>query len=308
MKTKKWLCGLTCAAVLAVPGAAFADATDINLIVNNAQVQTNEEVGQPYINNSNRTMIPLRIVNDMLGYDTAWNNDGTIRITNKDGDVDVTLKVGSANYTANGVAGKFHTVPTIKNSRTYLPARDFTEIYGSIYWENESRTVWISQTDGVDYQMVGKKLVRSDNKVMQELTVPQGYQILTNTPSDPIVLQRTINDVTYLGIKCSADISKPIPLFRDNGTALEYVTDVYGSSSFYVDGNVVYYTDGTGAGGWEYPIKPNRLTVTTLGENGFTKEVTVGFAINECTLDMKDGQLIAVDKDGVEHVVEGIGR
>ena len=35
MKGKKVLAGLTCAALLAAPGAAMAESTDVTLIVNN---------------------------------------------------------------------------------------------------------------------------------------------------------------------------------------------------------------------------------------------------------------------------------
>lgn len=302
MKSKKLMAGLTCAALLLAPSAALADSTDVQLIVNNGYVGSSAAEGQPYITDAGRTMIPLRVVSESLGYNTDWQTDGSIRITSKDGSVDVTLQVGSANYTANGQAGTFDTVPTLKDDRTYLPARDFTELYGSIYWDNDTRTVWIYQNDEVDYQVIGTKLLRGNANGIQELTLPAGYTIWGNTQSDPIVAQRDIDGVAYLGIKCDSDISKPVPLFRVDGTQLTYLTDVYASSSFYVDGSTVYSTDGTGAGGWDYDINPNRLYVTTIG--GDTETYTLDFAVNACTLDMVDGQLVATDSDGVQHVIE----
>jgi hypothetical protein len=71
---------------------------------------------------------------------------------------------------------------------------------------------------------------------------------------------------------------------------------------------VVYHTDGVNVGGWQYDIQPKRLSVTTLGENGGTKTYELDFVVNDCTLDMKDGKLIATDPKGVEHVIDGIGR
>ena len=128
MKSKKLLCGLTCAALLAAPGAVLADAPDVNLIVNQAHVYGDEATGQPYVNDQYRTMLPLRIINDTLGYDTEWQKDGQIRITDKDKKVDVTLKIGSTDYTANGEAGKFETALTTKNNRTYLPAHHLIQL------------------------------------------------------------------------------------------------------------------------------------------------------------------------------------
>ena len=74
------------------------------------------------------------------------------------------------------------------------------------------------------------------------------------------------------------------------------------TSSFTVDGDTLYYTDGTDAGPWSEYIQPNALHVTTIG--GDTKTVTLDFAVNACCLDMVDGQLIATDSDGVQHVIE----
>ena len=82
---------------------------------------------------------------------------------------------------------------------------------------------------------------------------------------------------------------------------LTYLTSVY-PSSVYVDGNTVYYTDGTDAGPWHNPIVPNRLYAATIGGN--TKTYTLDFAVNACTLDKVNGRLIATDSSGVQHVIE----
>ena len=303
MNNKKMMAGLLTAGLLLVPNAALAESTDVNLIVNDTHVVSSEAEGQVYINDAGRTMIPLRLVSETMGYVTNWQPDGSIQITSADGTVDVTLQIGSTAYTANGEAGTFATAPTLKNDRAYLPARDFTELYGSIYWDNDTRTVWISQGEGTDYQAIGTKLMRAQSGMIQQVEMPTGYVIDQSPSSDPIVLERTIDGVTYLGIKCNQqDISQPVPLFRDNGTSLDYVADVYGSSSFYINDNKLYSTDGSGAGGWSNAIDPNRLYVTDL-ETGQTAERTVDFVINDCTLNVVDGVLTATSPDGTQHVV-----
>ena len=106
-------------------------------------------------------MIPLRLVSETLDYETNWQPDGSIHITSANGAVDVTLAVDSTAYTADGVAGTFETAPTLKNDRTYLPARDFAELYGSIYWDGDTRTVWIAQSEETMYQVIGEKVLRA---------------------------------------------------------------------------------------------------------------------------------------------------
>ena len=303
MNNKKMMAGLLTAGLLLVPNTALAESTDVNLIVNDTHVVSSEAEGQVYINDAGRTMIPLRVVSETLDYETNWQPDGSIQITSADGTVDVTLQIGNTAYTANGETGTFATAPTLKNDRAYLPARDFTELYGSIYWDNDTRTVWISQGEGTDYQAIGTQLMRAQSGMIQQVEMPTGYVIDQSPSSDPIVLERTIDGVTYLGIKCNQqDISQPVPLFCDNGTSLDYVADVYGSSSFYINDNKLYSTDGSGAGGWSNAIDPNRLYVTDL-ETGQTAERTVDFVINDCTLNVVDGVLTATSPDGTQHVV-----
>ncbi len=302
MKKQKLFAGLTCAALLAAPNAAMADSTDVQLIVNNAYVGSSEAEGQVYINDAGRTMIPLRLVSETLDYETNWQPDGSIQITSADDTVDVTLQIGSTAYTAGGEAGTFATAPTLKNDRAYLPARDFTELYGSIYWDNDTRTVWIAQDREIQYQAIGDKLMRADINGIHQVILPDGYTINGGLAFEPISAVRFIDNVAYLSIQCDEkDYVNPIPLFRDDGDHLTYLTDVY-PSSFYVDDNSVYYTDGVNAGAWSNPVEPNRLYLTDL-TTGQTTERTVDFVINDCTLNVVDGVLTATSPDGTQHVI-----
>lgn len=301
MKGKKIFSGLMCAALLAAPSAALADSSDVHLLINNAYIGGSEADGQAYISDAGCTMIPLRLVSEVLDYQTDWQPDGSIRIHSADGTVDVTLQVGSTAFTANGVSGTFETAPTLKNDRTYLPARDFTELYGDIYWDNDSRTVWIAQGKDLQYQVIGGRLLRADNDGIQQMALPEGYTIYDPGGTDPILGQRVIDGTSYLALLCQDSWKEPAPLFRDDGDHLTFVTNIY-PSSFCVDGDTVYYTDGFNAGAWSNPVEPNRLYAATIG--GDTVSYMLDFAVNACVLDMVDGQLTATDGDGVQHVID----
>lgn len=301
MKGKKIFSGLMCAALLAAPSAALADSSDVHLLINNAYIGGSEADGQAYISDAGRTMIPLRLVSEVLDYQTDWQPDGSIRIHSADGTVDVTLQVGSTAFTANGVSGTFETAPTLKNDRTYLPARDFTGLYGDIYWDNDSRTVWIAQGKDLQYQVIGGRLLRADNDGIQQMALPEGYTIYDPGGTDPILGQRVIDGTSYLALLCQDSWKEPAPLFRDDGDHLTFVTNIY-PSSFCVDGDTVYYTDGFNAGAWSNPVEPNRLYAATIG--GDTVSYMLDFAVNACVLDMVDGQLTATDGDGVQHVID----
>ena len=317
MNNKKMMAGLLTAGLLLVPNAALAESTDVNLIVNDTYVVSSEAEGQVYINDAGRTMIPLRVVSETLDYETNWQPDGSIQITSADGTVDVTLQIGSTAYTASGEAGTFATAPTLKNDRAYLPARDFTELYGSIYWDGDTRTVWIAQSAEINYEVIGEKILRADANGIQELALPEGFEIYNPGGTDPVVTERTIDGVHYIGLLCKpangnydAVFQSMVPIFRDEGASLFHVMDAY-PCSFYIDeeNGVGYGTAGLSAGGWNVPIADDVLytcsinTPDSLGQMIYHK---MDFAINDCTLDVTDGVLIATSPDGTVHRVENL--
>lgn len=301
MKGKKLFAGLTCAALLAAPGAAMAESTDVQLIVNDAYVGSSEAEGQVYINDAGRTMIPLRLVSETLDYETNWQPDGSIQITSTDGTVDVTLQIGSTAYTANGEAGTFATAPTLKNDRAYLPARDFTKLYGSIYWDGDTRTVWIENGDAVTYRVLGNNMLRADADGIAPVTMPEGYEVSSLGKSDQVVSARVIDSVGYVAINYNMNHSQQCPLFRDDGDQMTYLATINGSASFWVVGDTIYHTAGASAGPWSDYIDPNRLFKMTIG--GETVSYDVGFAINACTISVEDDVLTAIDGSGSVHEV-----
>lgn len=309
---RKWFCGLVCVAVLAMPGAALAESTDVTLYVNHAQVPGSLERGQAYISDAGRTMIPLRVVNDVMAYETQWQPDGSIHITNAvygDGSVDVWLRVGSTAYTSNGVAGVFETAPLVKEGRTYLPARDFAELNGSIFWDADARSVWVFPEGTPAYTTLGKRLVRADGHVLREVSLPAGYEITDRGAATativPIATPRTIDGVSYLTVNVNSDFTGMLPLFRDDGDRLTYLTQVFGGGGFYVDGSTVYYTEAMGAGVWAPGKHPSWLYVTALsGASSRTQVYDAGFDVSHCLLSMENGVLIARADGDVAHVLD----
>lgn len=301
MYNKKMMAGLLSAGLLLVPNAAFAESTDVNLIVGNDYVQSDEAAGQVYINDAGRTMIPLRLVSETMGYETNWQPDGSIQITSADGTVDVTLQIGSTTYTAGGESGTFATAPTLKNDRAYLPARDFTDLYGSIYWDNDSRTVWIENGDAVTYRVLGNNLLRADENGITPVTMPTGYEVSSLGKLDQVVNERVIDGTGYVAINYDMNHSQQCPLFRDDGDQMTYIATINGSSSFWVEDDTLYYTAGIDAGPWSDYIDPNRLFIMTIG--GESVSCDVGFAINACTISVDGDVLTAKGADGVAHEI-----
>ena len=89
---------------------------------------------------------------------------------------------------------------------------------------------------------------------------------------------------------------------KDSGATATYLGKVVQSSDYTTDGTYLYSTDGLYQGG--FSIDANRLYIEKIGDSSNRQMVDVGFAINECTLQMENGKLIATDLDGNRHEVD----
>ena len=92
---------------------------------------------KPFIDNNDRTQIPIRAVAEMLDSEVAWDDTSkTAKITSKTGDI-VTLTIGSDIMTVNGENVKMDTTAIIKDERTYIPVRFVAEVLGlTVEWVN----------------------------------------------------------------------------------------------------------------------------------------------------------------------------
>ena len=82
-------------------------------------------------------------------------------------------------------------------------------------------------------------------------------------------------------------------------TAVDYV---HNGTDFTIADGYLYYTDGIMSGPWT--INPNALHIAKIGSDDEVKTQEVDFSINACALSVKDGSLIATEKDGTEHVLD----
>ena len=303
---KKTAMVLVGALALGVGAPNVAQASDIHLWVNEAVVEAEPSMGEAFVNDAGRTMIPLRVVNTYFDYATEWQKDGRIHITGKDGAVDVTLQLGDGSYVANGQSGRFDTVPLVKEGRTYLPARDFGELYGSVYWDQASHTVWMTDSQSPLYRVMGQSLMRTSVDGTQRMALDEGRQVSVQRGDTVCAVKSEADGKMYVALQYDNNAARQCVLFRDAG---ETLTDmgimVNATSSFAVDGDIVYHTMGTDAGPWTGDIDPYRLLIFDGTEE---HSRVLDFKVNECTLDMKDGKLVATDPKGVEHVIDGIGR
>ena len=92
---------------------------------------------QPFIDENDRTQIPIRAVAEMLDSEVKWDGETeTVTITKGNSNT-VTLQIDSDIMTVNGKSVQMDTAAIIKDERTYIPVRFVAEAMGlTVEWQN----------------------------------------------------------------------------------------------------------------------------------------------------------------------------
>lgn len=181
-KHKKFFVLITFAIIMLLSFSMTTCATEspFNVTINNEVVEFTEEMGYPYFTETNRTMVPVRIVSENMGYEVDWDNKTqTVFISNNNKKIE--LQIGKSTATINGksvpidvqdgkpVDTKTSLVPVKGSSRTYVPLRFVSEAMGaevlyekinavhniSIVFEKNKKEAW-EQSLEVHYIDVGQ--------------------------------------------------------------------------------------------------------------------------------------------------------
>ena len=123
----------------------------------------------PIIEN-NRTLVPLRVIGENLGYDVQWNGtERTVVVSNQDRRV--MLAINSKRVAVfDGSAEKTVTIDVaakIVNNRTFVPLRAVAELFGEkVDWDGDARTAIVG-----DGYTVDTSNERINNQMIAEIKV-----------------------------------------------------------------------------------------------------------------------------------------
>lgn len=97
----------------------------------------------PYIDEHDRTMVPLRAIAEALGAEVGWKGQTRVVTIRKDGKASLfTIESNTAIF--SGVRVEMDTCPVIRAERTMLPVRYVAESLGAMVdWNKDTRTVTI---------------------------------------------------------------------------------------------------------------------------------------------------------------------
>lgn len=129
-------------------------STDVNLEINGEDIQTDAAIGQPYITNSGRTMLPLRLVGETLNCDVTYDQ-GIVTVESEVNNFSAVFQIYEKFFTVNGERIDMDTYVDVSDEgRAYVPIRALIETFGHVEWNNDTRTVslvtenWQFEKDG----------------------------------------------------------------------------------------------------------------------------------------------------------------
>lgn len=100
----------------------------------------------PFINNE-RTLVPIRVISENLGYNVNWDNNSR-KVTVKNNDKTIELFIGKKKVNVNGANNSIDVAPMIKNERTFVPLRFISESFDNdVNWDKGTRTVKINKKE-----------------------------------------------------------------------------------------------------------------------------------------------------------------
>lgn len=100
---------------------------------------------EPIIEN-NRTLVPIRVISESLGYDVEWINSERKIIISKANSGSITLHIGQSAYQLNNEQKQSDVAPFIRENRTFVPLRLVAESFDmAVTWSDQDRTVSITE-------------------------------------------------------------------------------------------------------------------------------------------------------------------
>lgn len=131
--------------VVLLAARAAPAAEPIKLVVNGRPVATDVS---PYLDDRDRTMVPIRFVAEALGDQVDWEAAAQ-QVTIRKDSTTIVLHIGQTAAQVNGQKMTMDTTPVLDRGRTMVPLRFVGEALGAVVdWDAAGRTVTVAYAPG----------------------------------------------------------------------------------------------------------------------------------------------------------------
>ena len=126
---------------LAISVQTVEASSSISIIINSRLVEFTEETGFPFIDENNRTMVPLRVTMETAGFAVGYDPDSRVAIVITERRR-IEVPIDRDFLYMNNTRIQNDTYAVIHNGRTFLPIRAVLEAAGfTVEWHGASSTV-----------------------------------------------------------------------------------------------------------------------------------------------------------------------
>jgi murein DD-endopeptidase MepM/ murein hydrolase activator NlpD len=229
MKKRFSLIIVTAIILMLLISVTTASAADLTIKIDNQNVVFTDSMGKPFIDENNRTQVPLRVTMETFGCQVNWDGTNKIATVTKD-NITVQAPIGKSYILKNGRQINNDTEAVIKNNRTYLPIRIVLEAFGAqVNWNNTSNTCTVNSNGSSS--TVDSSLIKTANLLWP---VPN-YYLITSDFYD--------RNMTHLAIDIAGSNiqGKPIVAAQDGEvTTMKQLTTSYGIYCIITHKNIKY--------------------------------------------------------------------
>lgn len=143
--------------IMVIPSYAFSE---VGVIIDDQQVIFDEVYGSPFIDENNRTQVPLRAVLEAFGAEVNWIAETSTATISLNGRV-IEVPIGKDYILVDGTKKMNDTKSLIKDGRTYLPIRIVLESFdANVSWDGKTSSVLVKRpsqaTIGTDLNNMAK--------------------------------------------------------------------------------------------------------------------------------------------------------
>lgn len=139
-KGKSLLVLISCLFIFAVPMKVSSNNT-VNVLLNGKEVAFTDSSGYPYLDENNRTMVPLRVTMESAGFVVGYDEDSRTAIVITEHNR-IEVPIGTNKVYTNNKLIENDTIAVVQDGRTYLPIRAVLENAGyTVEWAGDTNTV-----------------------------------------------------------------------------------------------------------------------------------------------------------------------
>lgn len=214
--------------VMVIVSTPASAASYVRVMLNNQAL----DFDVPPVIENGRTLVPFRRIGEAIGVSVNWDQN-TRTITAVKGDRIIVLKVGSTIAYINQNQIKMDTPPVVRNNRTLVPLRFFSEAFGAqVAWQNATRTVFIDTGEKLSKYILGyyysqsyedfmKNYDKLSSSAVMWYTLDQNGDVTDNDTSRWIKVPDGYQDVIRFAKE--QNVKMNMLLFESDGTKLQKV-------------------------------------------------------------------------------------